>query len=89
MPIKYDKRPGSANKKQRRRNGGLPEPQKQPAPSPLEETMRVRMLREINCKRGIFAPGQVIELPIAVARSWIGFGFVEQDKMLNGAPEKK
>ncbi len=89
MPIEFDKKPGGANKRQRRRNGELPQPQKPPAEATPPETIRVRMLQAVRSKRGNFAPGQVIDLPAVIARSWIGFGLAEEDKMLTGAPETK
>ena len=88
-PIEYDKTPGGANKKQRTRDGVIPEIAKDPggpAPSP---TMRIRMIRDLRCKRGAFRAGEVVILEPETARSWIGFGFAEQDKSLDGPPETK
>ena len=89
MPIIFDKTPGSANKLQRRRNGQLPEtPKPSAGPAPIE-TMRIRMLQSVHSRQGAYKAGQVIELPVLTARSWIGFGLAEEDKMLDGAPETK
>ena len=88
MPIEYDRTPGGANKKQRRRNGELPEKQKTPEPR-VDETLRVRMLRSFTLDSGTFKTGDTVRVPIITARSWIGFGLAEQDKSLDGPPETK
>jgi len=60
-----------------------------PALAPVE-TMRVRFLRRITSKRhGAFDIGQCARLPVEQAKEWIGLGLVEQDKMLDSAPETK
>lgn len=79
MPIEYDKRPGSAK--------GVPPQAVQGAVA--EDVMRVRMLRPIASRLGTFRAGQAVELPSDTARSWIGFGFAEQDKMIEAIPETK
>lgn len=90
MPIEFDMRPGSGNKRQRRKNGQLPEaPRPSTEAPPVVATMRIRMLQSLISRHGKYKTGQVVELPILTARSWIGFGLAEQDKMLDGAPETK
>lgn len=84
--IEIDKKPG---RKQLRRNGEVAGPIKPPAPPDPEPMLRVRMLRDISSERGTFLKGGSYLLPVNTARSWIGFGFAEQDKALNGAPETK
>lgn len=84
--IQIDKKPG---RKQLRRNGEEAGPIKPPGPPEPIPTLRVRMLRDISSERGLFVHGKSYELPVNTARSWIGFGFAEQDKALNGAPETK
>lgn len=87
MPIKIDTRPG---RKPLRKNGEEVGPIKPPggpdAPAPV---LRVRMLRDLDCKLGAFLKGRSYELPPTTARSWIGFGFAEQDKSIDSAPETK
>jgi hypothetical protein len=90
MPIEFDGRPGGANKRQRRRNSELPGPIKPPAPTLPPITMRIRILKHIGgSKHGTFKAGQVANLPVETARSWIGFGLAEEDKMIDSAPETK
>ena len=88
-PIEFDKRPGSAKGKWKRRNGEPVGPIKPPGEPVPAATMRVRMLQAVRSKIGTFKPGQAIELDPATARSWIGFGLAEQDKMIDSAPETK
>ena len=80
MPIEYDKRPGGAK--------GVP-PQLAQSATAAGGVLRVRMLRHISSRLGTFRAGQSVELPRDVARSWIGYGFAEQDKMIDAAPETK
>lgn len=89
MPIEYDKTPGGVNKKQRRPAGEAPDPAPAPAPAAEPLRLRVRFLRPLSCRLGNFAEGQVVEVPADTARSWAGFGFVEEDKALAGPPEIK
>lgn len=89
MPVEFDTRPGSGNKKQRRRDGTLPGRIKPPAPEAPRTMLRIRMLQSFTCRLGTYRQGQVVEVPVDTARSWIGFGLAEQDKMLSGAPETK
>ena len=93
MPIEFDKTKNSIKKHQRTRNGTLTKdlpPQKAPAPPESVEKMRVRILRTIRGSRhGTFIAGQSAELPVDLARSWIGSGLAEQDKSLDGPPETK
>lgn len=89
MPIEYDDRPGSANRQQRTKDGQLPGPIKQPGENSPITTMRIRLLQPVKCRLGIYQQGQVVDLPEDTARSWIGFGLAEQDKMLAGPPEIK
>lgn len=90
MPIEYDRTPGATNKKQRKRDGTIPVPAEPvPVEPDIRPTLRVRFLRPLSCRRGVYAEGQVVELPRELARSWASFGFVEEDKMLPGAPEVK
>jgi hypothetical protein len=84
--IQIDRKPG---RKQLRRNGEVAGPIKPPGPAEPIPTLRVRMLRDINCKLGSFAHGKAYQLPVNTARSWIGFGFAEEDKALDSAPETK
>ena len=71
------------------RTGDDPAPYTPPAPV-APATMRVRFLVRIaGSRRGTFFVGQVADLPVEVAKDWIGMGFVEQDKMLGGPPEIK
>ena len=52
--------------------------------------MRVRMVSRIqSTDLGLLLPGQVIELEEGLAKRWIVLGWVELDKMLDGAPEVK
>ena len=85
-----DLMPGKTKKRQlKRRNGeDTASPQRPPDPEPT--TMRVRILKTLRGSRsGTFMAGQVANLPIAVALSWISIGFAEEDKMREGAPETK
>lgn len=87
MPIEIDKKPG---RKPLRRNGEPAGQVKTPGgPDFVPPTMRVRMLRDIWSKRGTFTAGKTYDLELDTARSWIGFGFAEQDKALDGAQEIK
>ncbi len=73
-----------------KRDGTLPGPIKAPAPTPPPETTRIRILRRIQSTRyGTFEVGRSCELPVDLARSWIGMGLAEQDKMLDGPKETK
>jgi len=72
----------------KRKDGTAPPPPLPPDPAPT--TMRVRILTTIRGSRsGTFMAGQVANLPVAVALSWISIGFAEEDKMCDGAPETK
>lgn len=51
--------------------------------------MRIRMLTGLTTKAGTFVAGQAYEVEDGRARSWIGFHFAEQDKMIDAAPETK
>lgn len=84
--IQIDKHPG---RKQLRRNGEVAGPIKPPAPPDPEPALRVRMLRDISCKRGAFAHGKAYDLPVNTARAWIGYGFAEEDKSFDSAQETK
>jgi len=89
MPVFQD----LANPKKRalkRKDGTIPPPLP-PAPEPVAPaTLRVRILRSIHgSRRGTFLQGQVVHLPADVAREWIKLGLVEQDKMIDSAPETK
>lgn len=73
-----------------KKDGTLPGPVKAPEPPAPVPTMRVRILRRIqSTKNGTFAVGQSAELPVDMARSWIGMGLAEQDKSFDRAPETK
>jgi len=77
------KRPSKTKK------GETPPPYVPPTPV-APATMRVRFLVRIaGSRRGTFFVGQVAELPVEVAKDWIGMGLVEQDKSLDGPPEIK
>jgi hypothetical protein len=87
MPIAISKRPG---RKPIVKNGDAAEPVKAPAPqAPEESGVRVRMMRDITSRLGTFVRGKTYRLPTDTARSWIGFGFAEEDKALDHAPETK
>ncbi len=83
--------PGKGKKRLlKTRAGEIPPPAPAPVPAPVPETMRIRILRRItSTKHGTFQIGVVAELPVALAKDWIGMGLAEQDKMLTGAPETK
>jgi hypothetical protein len=73
-----------------RKDGTLPGQVKAPEPPPPPATMRVRILRRIQSTRhGKYEVGQEASLPVDLARSWIGMGLAELDKMCDGAPETK
>lgn len=73
-----------------KRDGTLPGPAKAPELPPPAPTMRVRILRRIqSTKYGLFEVGKSYDLPADQARSWVGMGLAERDKMLDGAPETK
>lgn len=86
MPIMIDKKPG---RKPLRRNGEEAGPVVPAAPPEPKPTIRVRMLRDINVRVGSFLAGKSYDLEPITARSWIGFGFAEQDKALDRANEIK
>lgn len=90
MPIEYDKRPFSAQKRQRTKSGEIPPPAAppvEPAPVPL---VRVRILRRIMSRKfGTFAAGSVAMFPADKAKDLISMGLAEFDKMLGGPPETK
>jgi hypothetical protein len=91
MPIEYDKRPFSAQKRQKTKSGEIPPPVAppvEPAPVPL---MRVRILRRITNSRkfGTFAAGNVARLPLDKAKELLSMGLAEEDKSLDGPPETK
>ena len=81
MPIELDKKPGGAN--------GLTARQAPETPEGQGPKLRIRILRAINSRYGAYKAGEVVEVEISVARSWIGFGIAEQEKMLSGPPEVK
>lgn len=90
MPITIDKRPYSAQKRQRTKSGEIPPPvvpPAEPAPVPL---VRVRVLRRITSRKfGTLAAGEVVSLAEDKAKELVSMGLAEQDKMLGGAPEIK
>jgi len=90
MPIAYDKRPYSAQKRQRTKSGAIPPPSAPPAEPAYVPLMRVRILRRIMSRKfGTFAAGEVASFPWDKAKDLILMGLAEEDKMLGGAPETK
>jgi hypothetical protein len=85
-----DMLPNVTEKVQRKRDGDPVCRAFTPASEPIVEKMRVRILRNIlGSRHGTFLAGQSVELPFELARSWIGAGLAEQDKILDSAPETK
>lgn len=90
MPITFDKRPYSAQKRQRTKSGEIPPPPAPPAEPAYVPLKRVRILRHIQSRKfGAFAAGEVASFPWDKAKDLIGMGLAEEDKMELGAPETK
>ncbi len=60
-----------------------------PAVAEGETSRRVRILKVLTWRGKIYRPGEVARLPVDTARTWIGYGLAEEDKMIDGAPEVK
>jgi hypothetical protein len=91
MPMTFDKRPYSAQKRQKTRAGEIPPPvlpEPEPAPTPL---VRVRVLRRLTNSRkfGTLEAGKTVSLPADKAKELVSMGLAESDKMLDSAPETK
>lgn len=52
-------------------------------------TIRLRMLRQASTTLGYFRPGMTVNVPRAMAVSWLASGLAEEDKSLDSAPETK
>ena len=85
-----DMLPNVSKTTQRARDGSPVERAVIAPPTLPMTTMRIRILRSIHGSRsGTFLEGQVYDMPIGLARSWIQSGLAEEDKMLDAAPETK
>lgn len=90
MPIAIDKRPFSAQKRQRTKSGEIPPPVAPPVDPVPEPLMRVRILRRIMSRKyGTLNAGETAFFPVDKAKDLIAMGLAEEDKMILSAPETK
>ncbi|HUT61390.1 MAG TPA: hypothetical protein VNA25_26385 [Phycisphaerae bacterium] len=80
-----------AKQKQKLTTGGASAPLADIPAVTVEEpkTVRVRMLKPASTAFGYLRPGQTVNLPVAMAASWLKGGLAEEDKQIDSAPETK